>query len=58
MLRSAKAQAFLNGRHYVAPDDVADILPQTVAHRLVPVSQAGRGAVEQVHALLDATPLP
>jgi MoxR-like ATPase len=58
VLRSAKAQAFLSGRHYVAPDDVAAILPQTVAHRLVPVSEAGRGPVEQVLAMLDATPLP
>jgi MoxR-like ATPase len=58
VLRSAKAQAFLNGRAYVAPDDVADILPQTVAHRLVPVSQSGRGPVEQVRAMLDAVPLP
>lgn len=58
VLRSAKARAFLNGRQYVAPDDVADILPQTVAHRLVPLSQSGRGPVEQVQAMLDATPLP
>ena len=42
----------------MAPDDVQDILPQTVAHRLIPVSDAGRGAVEQVRAMLDAVPLP
>ena len=29
-----------------------------VAHRLVPVSDAGRGSVEQVQAMLDAVPLP
>ncbi|WP_372658921.1 AAA family ATPase [Hydrogenophaga sp.] len=58
VLRSAKAQAFLAGRDYVAPDDIAAILPQTVAHRLVPVSDAGRGSVEQVRAMIDATPLP
>ncbi len=58
LLRAAKAQALLNGRDYVAPDDVQDILPQTVAHRLVPVSDAGRGAVEQVRAMLEAVPLP
>lgn len=57
VLRSAKAQAFLNGRDYVAPDDVAAILPPTVAHRLIPLSDAGRGPLEQVRALLDATPL-
>ncbi|XAH22351.1 MoxR family ATPase [Xylophilus sp. GW821-FHT01B05] len=58
LLRAAKAQALLAGRDYVAPDDVQSILPQCTAHRLVPVGQAGRGAVEQVRAMLDAVPLP
>ena len=57
IMRAAKAQAFLNQRDYVAPDDVAAILPQTAAHRLIPVSGAGRGAAEQVRAMLAATPL-
>ncbi len=57
-LRAAKAQALLSGRDYVAPDDVQTVLPQTIAHRLVPVSDAGRGAVEQVRAMVDALPLP
>ncbi len=58
VLRAAKAQALLGGRDYVAPDDVQAILPQTIAHRLIPVADAGRGAVEQVRALLAAVPLP
>ncbi|MFD0667539.1 AAA family ATPase [Ramlibacter sp. MAHUQ-53] len=58
VIRAAKAQALLAGRDYVAPDDVQAILPQTIAHRLVPVGHAGRGAVEQVRALLEALPLP
>ena len=58
IMRAAKAQAFLSGRDYVAPDDIAAILPQTAAHRLVPVSDAGRGAAGQVRAMLDAVPLP
>ena len=58
LVRAAQAQALLCGRDYVAPDDVQAILPQTVAHRLVPVSDAGRGAVEQVRAMIEATPLP
>lgn len=56
--RAAQAQAYLSGRDYVAPDDVAAILPQTVAHRLIPASDAGRGAREQVQAMVAATPLP
>ena len=58
VLRAAKARALIEGRRYVAPDDVANILPQTAAHRLVPVGTAGRGAWEQVQAMVAATPLP
>ena len=58
VVRAAKAQALLSGRDYVAPDDVQAILPQTVAHRLIPVGDAGRGPVEQVRAMLDAVSLP
>jgi MoxR-like ATPase len=58
VLRVAKARALLNGRTYVAPDDVRAILPQTIAHRLTPTGEAGRGAVEQVRAMLNAVALP
>ena len=57
VLRAAKARALMAGRSYVAPDDIQAILPQAVAHRLVPVSGAGRGAIEQVRAMVEATPL-
>ena len=57
VLRTARAQAMLSGRDYVAPEDVQAILPQTVAHRLLPLSQSGRGAAEQVRAMLEAIPL-
>ncbi|MDB5942261.1 MAG: ATPase associated with various cellular 3 [Ramlibacter sp.] len=58
VVRAAKAQALLSGRDYVAPDDVQSILPQTVAHRLIPVGDAGRGPVEQVRAMVEAVSLP
>ena len=54
LMRAAKAQALIQGRDYVAPDDVQAILPQTIAHRLVPLGDAGRGAVEQVRAMVEA----
>ena len=57
VLRAARAQAMVCGRDYLAPDDIQAILPQTIAHRLVPVRGAGRGAVEQVSALLEAVAL-
>jgi MoxR-like ATPase len=58
VVRAAKAQAMLSGRDYVAPDDVQAILPQTIAHRLIPVGDAGRGPIEQVRAMMEAVPLP
>ena len=58
VIRAAKAQALLCGRDYVAPDDVQAVLPQTIAHRLIPVGDAGRGSVEQVRAMLEAVALP
>ncbi len=58
ILRVAKARALMAQRDYVAPDDIQAILPQASAHRLVPVSGAGRGALEQVRAMVEATPVP
>jgi MoxR-like ATPase len=58
VLRVAKARALMAGRDYVAPDDLQAILPQAIAHRVVPVAGAGRGAVEQVRAMIEATPIP
>ena len=57
LLRAAKTVALMEGRDYVAPDDVQAILPQVIAHRLVPVGHSGRGAVEQVRAMMQAVPL-
>ena len=58
VLRAARAHALLDARDYVAPDDIQAILPQTIAHRLVPVPGAGRGRVEQVRAMVEAVALP
>jgi MoxR-like ATPase len=58
VLRAAKARALINGRTFVAPDDVRGILAQTIAHRLIPAEDAGHGASAQVAAMLDALPLP
>jgi MoxR-like ATPase len=57
LLRAAKARALLDRRDYVAPDDIQAVLPQTIAHRLVPVPGAGRGRREQVRAMMEAVPL-
>jgi MoxR-like ATPase len=54
VLRAARAMALLHGRDFVSPDDVQAILPQTIAHRLHPRAGAGRGAREQVRAMLES----
>ena len=58
VLRVAKARALMAGRAYVAPDDIQAVLPQAIAHRLVPVAGAGRGPIEQVRAMVEATAIP
>ena len=58
VLRASRARALLQGRDYVSPDDLQAILPQTIAHRLHPRAGAGRGAREQVRAMIEAIPLP
>jgi len=58
LLRVAKARALLQGRDYVAPDDVQDVIVPTIAHRLVPLPRCGRDAVAQVRAMVAAVPLP
>ncbi|XHS77756.1 AAA family ATPase [Burkholderiaceae bacterium UC74_6] len=54
VLRAARAMALLQGRDFVSPDDIQAILPQTIAHRLHPRAGAGRGAREQVRAMLES----
>lgn len=58
VLRAARACALLDQRDYVSPDDIQAILSQTIAHRLRPRAGAGRGAREQVRAMIEAVPLP
>lgn len=58
LVRAAKAHALLDGRDYVAPDDVQAIFVQTMAHRLHAVAQAGRSTTEQARAMLQATAIP
>ena len=58
VLRVAKARALMAGRDYVSPDDIQAILPQAAAHRLTPVSGAGRGPIEQVRAMVEAIAIP
>ena len=57
LVRSAQAHALVNGRGFVAPDDVAAMAGPGLAHRLL-VDGDGRGAAAVVAAVLSAIPAP
>ncbi len=40
LVRAARAAAALDGRDYVRPDDLQELAPAVLAHRLLPTSQA------------------
>jgi len=52
MLHMAKAYAFLQGRDYVVPEDILDIMYVTAAHRIV-LNQKGRMSGTDLHQLLE-----
>ena len=54
LLRVARAHALLEGQAHVSPDDVQAIAGPALAHRLQPVAGAGRGAAEQLAAMIEA----
>ena len=61
VLNVAKAQAALNGRSYVIPDDVKSLANMTLSHRLVPETSAelsDRDTTAIVADILDETPVP
>jgi MoxR-like ATPase len=61
LLRSAKAWAALEGRHYVIPDDLQRLLIPVFAHRLLIATEAhlaGRSAAQILGRIVGAVPIP
>ncbi len=59
--RCARAHAWLAGRDYVTPDDVREVAPDVLRHRVLPSYEAtaeGWDGGRLVDALLDQVPLP
>ncbi|MEG4998160.1 AAA family ATPase [Microcoleus sp. B4-D4] len=54
--RASQALAFISGRDYVTPDDVKDLAPHVLSHRLIPAG--GRKAKAIVDKLLKSVPIP
>jgi len=61
LLRTARAQAALQGRDYVLPDDVQELAVRVLAHRLLPTAEAQvsrRTPEAVVTELVGRLPLP
>ena len=61
MIEGARALAFLRGRSYVLPEDVVDLVPDVLRHRLVLSYEAlsdGQTADQVVMRVLQAIPAP
>jgi MoxR-like ATPase len=61
LLRVAKARAIVSGRDYVEPDDIKEVAPTVLAHRLILAPEArssGLDAEELVRSVVERTPVP
>ena len=61
MIEGARALAFLRGRHYALPEDVIDLVPDVLRHRLVLSYEAlsdGQTADNIIMSILKAIPAP
>jgi MoxR-like ATPase len=61
MIEGARALAFLRGRSYVLPEDVTDLVPDVLRHRLVLSYEAladGMSADALVQRILNKVPVP
>jgi MoxR-like ATPase len=61
MVRAASAHAYLVGRDYVIPDDILEVAPDVLRHRIIPSFTARSNkldANEIVHGLLQTVPVP
>ena len=61
LARAAKASAFLNGRDYVNPDDIRQLAPDVLRHRLILTYEAEAEdltADSLIRRILDAIPIP
>ncbi len=57
LLAAAKAWAFLEGRNYLLPDDLQQVLPAVAGHRLQS-NDPGSDTQELTQRLLEAVPVP
>jgi MoxR-like ATPase len=59
--RCARARAWLHGRDYVSPDDIQNMAPDVLRHRVIPSWEAqadGATAESLIAALIERVPVP
>ena len=58
LYRASQARAALFGRDYVIPEDIVDLAPAVLSHRITQTSSFGKNSEECIKALLDSVPIP
>jgi len=61
LVRSARARALLDGRDFVTPDDIKQLAPAVLRHRIAPIAELaieGRSSDELIADLLERIPAP
>ena len=58
LVRLARAHALVRGRDHVLPDDVKELAPDALAHRLLPAAGAPADVASVLHELLARVPVP
>ncbi|HEU4567233.1 MAG TPA: MoxR family ATPase [Marmoricola sp.] len=61
LVRAGRAFAAMRGRDYVLPDDLRELAPSVLTHRLLPTvetAMAGRSAGDILSAILTSVPVP
>ncbi|WP_455216869.1 AAA family ATPase [Kaarinaea lacus] len=58
LINCAKAWAMMAGRDHVLPEDVQQVLPHVVSHRLKAVADSGEQDPATLVALLESVPIP
>jgi MoxR-like ATPase len=61
LARAGQSHALMQGRDFVIPDDIRDMAPSVLTHRILPsarVELRGRSKAEVVQALINDIPVP
>jgi len=61
LYKASRAQAFLKGKEFVSPSDIADVIHKVLRHRIVLSYEArakGMGADEIISTIVETLPIP